>query len=276
MLGAGDKMKAEWNTTAVGWRKWDPVIMQWLKPVGDKVIEMAALREGDLVLDVATGSGEPGLTAASRVGRGRVVGIDVSEEMTKTARYKAQKLGVSNYEAKLYDGKRFPFEDATFDAVVSRFGVMFFPDMAAGVKEMHRVLKSGRRACAAVWGPQNETAKLVMRALNDGVGLPKPGPDDFNPFRCSGSGEIESLFRAAGFKDVSRAEVPVRRSYPSANVYSEYLLDMNQAAAEPLAKMSEDGRERVRENVERAMGPAIQSDGTVLTDSDAWVCSGVS
>src|SRR5712692_8986924 len=131
-----EKQREDWKLIALGWKKWDHYLMEWLKPVGEKILDLANLEDGDIVLDVATGSGEPGLSAARRVGKGKVIGLDISQEMINIAREKAKSLGIKNYEARTYSSSELPFDSNSFDAVVSRFGVMFFPDVLWGLKEM--------------------------------------------------------------------------------------------------------------------------------------------
>src|SRR5712692_2498491 len=119
-----EKQREDWKLIALGWKKWDHYLMEWLKPVAEKILDLANLKDGDIVLDVATGSGEPGLSAARRVGKGKVIGLDISQEMVNIAREKASGLRIKNYEARVYSSE-FPFGRDTFDAVISRFGVMF-------------------------------------------------------------------------------------------------------------------------------------------------------
>src|SRR5258708_4818613 len=121
--GPGEGQREEWNLIAPGWKKWDSHLMRWLGPVGERMLDLARLKDGDFVLDVATGSGEPGLSAARRVGKGNVVGLDISQGMVDIAREKAKGLRINNYEARVYSSD-FPFCPATFDACISRFGVL--------------------------------------------------------------------------------------------------------------------------------------------------------
>src|SRR5712692_10815276 len=125
----GNDRREEWDSTAKGWRKWDPVIMGWLQPVGEKMLDWARLEEISVVLDVATGSGEPGLSAAKRSWRGAVIGLDISEEMLKTAKEKAAKAQLTNYETRLYDGEKLPFERKQLNAVIKSFRAMLFTDI---------------------------------------------------------------------------------------------------------------------------------------------------
>ncbi len=270
-----DKQREDWNSTAPGWKKWDQFLMKWLNPIGERILDLAELKDGDLVLDVATGSGEPGLSAAKRVGKGKVIGIDISEEMANIARQKAKALGIKNYQARVYSGSEFPFDSNYFDAVICRFGVMFFPDVLEGLKEMVRVLKPGGRVCVSVWGPQNEGMKTVMQGISKGLGLPEPPPDAPNPFSCSESGKINSLMRQAGLHDVEEAVLEVRRTYRSPRQYWEFVLDMNSIIADAFDVAIRKKKEEVKLKVEETLNPMKGQNGQVSFDSVAWIDRGV-
>lgn len=271
---SSEKVHEDWKSTAKGWRKWDEQIMNWLQPVGDAMVGLAELEDGFVVLDVATGSGEPGLSAARRLVNGRVIGLDISEDMLSTAAEKARRLGIKNYETRLYKGDKFPFGPDSFDAVTCRFGVMFFPDMLGGLKEMVRVVKPGRKVCVAVWGPQNQFVKAVFQFLRNELGLPEEPADSPNPFRCSQTGKIESLFLEAGLRGVVLTEIKTQRSYASLGQYWEFVLDMNADIRTALDKAGEKALERSKLGVQRTLGPAEKRDGSVHFDFPAWVTCG--
>src|SRR3954470_14198468 len=146
-----DEQRARWNKFAPGWKKWDAQMMRFFQPVGDALL--AGIKPGMTVLDVATGTGEPGLSAARLVGKGRVFATDLSEEMVRIANDNAALKGLSNYEATAADASAMHFRDASFDAVICRFGLMLFPEPAPGAREMARVAKPGASIALSVWGP---------------------------------------------------------------------------------------------------------------------------
>jgi len=145
------QQKASWNKFSSGWKKWDDLTMNFLKPVGDEIIRMLAPKKNDIVLDIAAGTGEPGLTIAAIVTDGKVVITDLAEDMLEIARANAVTRGLHNIETRACDVCELPFDDNTFDAISCRFGFMFFPDMTLAAKEMARVLKPGERIAASVW-----------------------------------------------------------------------------------------------------------------------------
>ncbi|MFI5131807.1 MAG: class I SAM-dependent methyltransferase, partial [Chitinophagales bacterium] len=140
-----DQQKDSWNKFSPGWKKWDQFVMDWLKPIGDEMIQSLDLRRTDSVLDVAAGTGEPGLTIAAITKEGKVVINDLAASMLQIAHENAAKKGITNYETVACDVSELPFDNDTFDAVCCRLGFMFFPDMAVAAQEMVRVVKPGGR-----------------------------------------------------------------------------------------------------------------------------------
>ncbi|SMB98883.1 Methyltransferase type 11 [Hymenobacter roseosalivarius DSM 11622] len=155
-----EQQKATWNKFSPGWRKWDDFTMDWLKPMGDEIIQALGIKPTDTVLDIAAGTGEPGLTIAALTSSGKVVITDLAAGMLEVARDKARKKGITNYETVVCDVSELPFADATFDAVSCRFGFMFFPDMLLAAKEMARVLKPGGKIAPPYGAYQIKTCGL--------------------------------------------------------------------------------------------------------------------
>src|SRR3954447_21248211 len=125
-----DAQRATWAGLSASWDKWDAVIMDQLRPVGAAMIERLDIAEDQQHLDVAAGTGEPGLSIARLAPKGRVVLTDLAPEMLDVAARRAKAQGASNIETKVCSADHLPFEDATFDSVSVRFGYMFFPDLA--------------------------------------------------------------------------------------------------------------------------------------------------
>src|SRR4051812_24286731 len=123
------QQKETWNKFSPGWKKWDVFTMDFISPMGEAIVSALGPKKKDIVLDVATGTGQPGLTIAQIATNGKVIGIDLSEGMLAVAREQAASKGVVNYEATLSDVTELDFPDNYFDLVSCRFGFMFFPDM---------------------------------------------------------------------------------------------------------------------------------------------------
>ena len=159
-----EQQKAAWNKFSPGWKKWDDLAMDFLKPVGDEIIRLINPKGADIVLDIAAGTGEPGLTIATMLKGGKVIITDLSEDMLEIARENAMNRGIKNIETHACDVCELPFADNTFDAISCRFGFMFFPDMLLAAKEMVRVLKPGGRIATSVWNvPEKNFSKRNCR-----------------------------------------------------------------------------------------------------------------
>ena len=156
-----------------------------------------------MVLDGATGTGEPGLTIARQVTDGQVTGIDLSEGMLTLAAAKAAELGLRNYQTRLADVSELPFADASFDAISCRMGFMFFPDLRLAADELYRVLRPGGRLATTVWaGPeQNAWVTTITEPIAQNT-APVPLPGAPGMYRCAQSGLLAEVLRQAGFGNV--------------------------------------------------------------------------
>jgi ubiquinone/menaquinone biosynthesis C-methylase UbiE len=121
--------KDAWDKSSVGWKKWDNMFMAFVRPMTDEMIRMMNPADDDTILDVATGTGEPGLTIASMLKTGRVIGTDLSEKMLEVANENAVNRGIENFETICCDVSSLPLENDTVNAVSCRLGFMLFPDM---------------------------------------------------------------------------------------------------------------------------------------------------
>lgn len=246
-----EQQKATWNKFSAGWKKWDDFTMAWLKPMGDEIIRALRLQPTDTVLDVAAGTGEPGLTIAVLVDQGRVVITDLAEHMLDVAHAKAAHKGITNYETVVCDVCELPFADETFDAISCRFGFMFFPDMLLAAKEMARVLKPGGRLAAAVWGPPDKNAWVtaIMGTISKNMQLASPMPGAPGMFRCGSPGFVAGLFQQAGLKHISEKEITGKLNCGSNDNYWTF---MNEVAAPVVAALSQADaatKEKIRQEV---------------------------
>lgn len=190
-----------WSNVAPFWEKYRPIIRQMFAPVTHALAEDARIGSGHAVLDIATGPGEPALTVASLVGReGKVFGIDPVLEMVEAARREADRLGFKNAKFEVAPADQLPFSADTFDAVVSRFGVMFFPSPVDAVREMLRVLKPGGKLALAVWylAERNPFFYTLSRVMGRYVDSPPPTPDASDPFRFANPGMLRDVLGEAG------------------------------------------------------------------------------
>ena len=190
-----------WNNSARYSEKNREIIRQMFAPVSDALIDDAEIAPGYSVLDVATGPGEPALRIAELVGsNGEVVGIDPVAGMIEASRRAAEQLSLNNTRFETAGADSLPFPDDRFDAVVSRFGVMFFPSPVAGASEMLRVLKPGKTMAFAVWHFRDDNPfHYVLARIVDAV-LPPPElpPDAPDTFRFAATGKLQAIVAEAG------------------------------------------------------------------------------
>jgi len=243
-----------WDKFSPGWRKWDEIVMDMLRPVGESMVERIDPREDASHLDVAAGTGEPGLTIAARAPKGRVVLSDLSLGMLEGAKKSAADRGLSHVEVREADASALPFDDASFDSVSCRMGFMFFPDMVSAAHEFARVLRPGGVVTAAVWAgpPSNPWATVVMGEIAKVVELPPPSPDAPGLFRCAAPGFVPSLFQGAGLQVVAEDEIAVVARIAS-ELYWQYTLEVAAPVAASLSMTDDAGRERIRAGTVAAM-----------------------
>ncbi len=232
-----DRTGLEWDNTAQGWDRHSPSIRVWLKQPTEAMLKMAGVAPGQTVLDVAAGAGDQTLDLAALVGpTGRVVATDISERFLALAQRNAAKAGFSNVTTHHADAEHLDVTAASFDAAVCRLGLMFLPDPLAGLVQVHRALRSGGRFCSMVFaGPeQNPCLRILMLTALRHAGL--PARDPFQPgglVSLGRPGDIDALFRSAGFSAVAttRMDAPFRMA--STRHYIAFIRD----AAGPILKI---------------------------------------
>jgi ubiquinone/menaquinone biosynthesis C-methylase UbiE len=236
-----EQQKQLWNKVSPGWKKWDQFIMEFLRPMGDAIIKRLELKDDDIVLDVAAGTGEPGLTIAATVKRGNVIGTDLSDEMLQIAEANAAAKGLKNYSTKAADVCKLPFNADTFTKISCRMGFMFFPDMQLAAKEMYRVLKPGGRIAIAVWGgPDKNIWYTAMSGVaSKYVETPSVTSDAPGMFRCAEAGVMANIFAQAGFKNVSENELTGKVDFINAETYWRNRTELSETLVAVLAKLDE-------------------------------------
>ena len=206
-----DRQRATWAGLSASWEKWDSVIVEQLSSVGAAMIEHLEITEVQQHLDIASGTGEPGLSIARLSPKGRVVLTDLAAEMLDVAARRAKAQGITNVETRVCSADDLPFSDASFDSVSVRFGYMFFPDMDKATAEFARVLKPGGRLCSSVWvkPEENPWTAIAMAAIATEVDVAPPDPHGPNMFRCAAPGHVGALYEAAELHDIAEWDVDV-------------------------------------------------------------------
>ncbi|MBX3235881.1 MAG: methyltransferase domain-containing protein [Nitrospiraceae bacterium] len=221
--------RQDWNRVASGWDKWDALFQQNLTVINHRLVADARLRPGMRVLDLGSGTGYPALLAGQVVGpSGSVMGLDLAESMLSVATRKAAELGLRHVNFRTGDVSTLPFEDGAFDAVISRFCLMFLPDIPKAAKEIARVLAPGGYLAAAVWASpdKNPSIRIPMDILKTLVTLPAPDPQAPGIFRLAKAGDLRSMLAQAGFAPTTDEEFEADTLYASAEEYMGSLMDI--------------------------------------------------
>jgi SAM-dependent methyltransferase len=270
--------RSDWQLAARGWRQWHDVLEAEAggQAVSRKLVEAAGLRPGDTVLDVATGYGEPALTAARAVRPGgHVLATDIAPDLLAFGRERASLAGLDNVEFRESDAETLQCPDGTFDAVLSRQGLQYLPDVAGTLKRLHSALKSGGRLAAAVWGPPDTVQyalpiPIILRELS----LPPPPSGRPGPFALGDTQMLAQLVANAGFGDTEIGTLTVIYETASAEDFTQWIRDV----APPIAKLTNgqptEVADRVWREVTAAWTPLLTTEGGVRTSNQAiWVAA---
>jgi len=264
-----------WTRRARGWEKWEPLLMQALSGVDPALFRDLALAPDGQVVDFACGTGEPSLTLARLVPKGRVLGIDIAEPMIEIARRRVRRLRIRNAVFRQGDLARYRHRGAPADAVVSRFGLMFVDDVPAALQCMRATLGRRGRIALAAWGPAAENPGNVARAeaTRPFVRQPPPDPERSpHPLRFGRRGLLPRLVREAGFRDVALEPVRVWSIYPDLEI--AVTAQIEAAMIDLYTQLAPRDRERLAQRLRRGLVPFRDDDGVIRVPALAWVVTG--
>jgi SAM-dependent methyltransferase len=209
----------QWETAAAAWHRWGPELEQWLGTATETMLDLAGVVTGSRVLDVAAGAGGQSLAAARRSGPdGQVVATDISPTILSYAAKTAAEAGLPLDTVEL-DGEAVDtLPERSYDAVISRLGVIYLPDRQRALAGMHRVLRDGGRAAVVVYSTaqRNEFFSVPVGIIRARAGLGAPEPGQPGPFSLGGPGALQTALVDAGFRDVTVQAVPAPLRLPSA------------------------------------------------------------
>jgi ubiquinone/menaquinone biosynthesis C-methylase UbiE len=270
-----EQQKETWNKFSPGWKKWDDFTMNFLKPMGDAIIEELNIKEDDVVLDVACGTGEPGLTIAAMAKNGKVIGTDVADKMLEIAKENADSKQIKNYETKTCDVCELPFEDSSFNKISCRMGFMFFPDMQLASDEMYRVLKTSGKMATSVWaGPDNNVwITTIMGIINKNLQLTPPPAGSPGMFRCAAPGFIKSIMDKSGFKNVNERLITGKVSYESFDHFWQMMNEVAAPVVGALSKADDEMKQKIKNEVQQ-LSEQYKTDKGLELDYGSWVVSG--
>lgn len=266
----------DWSKTAAGWRKWFYLVESAAQPVSDALVEMAGVAEGHRVLDLATGLGEPAVTAARRVGpMGHVLATDRTQAMLDFGIERAEAEDLGNIEFRIMDMTAIDVPRESFDAALCRWGLMFVPDLVAVLSDMRQVLKPDARFATAVWGlPERApSSSLAGRVIKQELGLDFDTEGANTPFALSDSSVTLGAFKAAGFGDIESRAVDVRYVFQSAEEYAQFRRDRSSVPGK-IEHLPEADQERAWAAVVEAARDWEREDGKVEMSNEAVCVAG--
>lgn len=275
MIQIREQQKETWNKFSPGWKKWDQFTMNFLQPMGDAIINELNIKQDDTVLDIACGTGEPGLTIAKLAGKGKVTGIDLAEHMLEIANEHARNKQIRNYDTLVCDVCELPFDQNFFDKISCRMGFMFFPDMQLASDQMYKVLKPGGRMATAVWaGPaKNVWISSIMSTISRNMQIPPPPEGAPSIFRCAKPGMIKGIMEKSGFKNVKEKEVNGKMLLEGFEIFWNMMNEVAAPVVSALSKADDTMKEKIKNEVKESSASYLTNKGLEL-DYGALIISG--
>ena len=248
-----EQFKAEqrqrWDSVAEGWKDWWQTVEVAAQKVSDRLVELAQIKAGQKVLDIATGVGEPAITAARKLagsgnninGTGYVLATDVSTQMLTIAKQRAAELGLQDIiEFKEADAEMLELSDSTFNAVLCRWGLMFMPYLNNALGRIYQTLVPGGRLTFAVWAEASKVPfisiplNIVMHELN----VPPPPIGAPGPFALADISILQNALSDTGFTDIKYERLNVTFEFPRVEDYINYTKDIGSTIKIMLSKES--------------------------------------
>ena len=266
-----------YDNAAPGWQKWWKTIESATEGVSKRLVELAEIKPGSKVLDIATGIGEPALTAAKQVGKtGEILAIDISPQMLSFAKQRAISLGLQDVvEFKEGDAETIDLPSSTFDAALCRWGLMFFPNPKAGLSNIYRSLVKGGHFAAAVWATPDKVPfisvpmNIVLKETNS---LPQGTP---GPFSMSDQNNLKKFYEDSGFMHHIIERINVVSDFDSTDDFTAFTIDHGGPALQKiLAGETNEIREQILKAISKGSEKYADSTGKVSFENEAILIVG--
>ena len=267
------KIAESWLTAekAESWRRGKRLRGEVFGPATEMMLDLANMRVGDRVLEVAAGTGDLAIMIARRVGpNGYVLATDISTSMLNVAAEAVRNAGLTNVETRVMDAENIDLDADSFDAVICRMGLMLFSNPVKTLIGMHRVLKPAARVFALVWSteeknPYRGVPLAIVRRIGNNL-TEEPG---LRLFALGKPGVLEETFRAAGFLDIAVHTVPTQWRFPSTAEAVRFMKDSYSGLLHLMTQLSETERELAWTEIEQQLsqfeGPnGFEAPGEVL------------
>jgi SAM-dependent methyltransferase len=269
--------RRDWNTASKGWREWHDLIDTATHAVSERMVEMAAVEPGDHVLDVAAGYGEPSLTAAQVVGpEGRVVATDISAGMLEYGRERAAEAGLEQVEFIESDAASLDFPERSFDAALSRWGIIFEPNGEAALARIRAFLQPGAKMAISSWGSPERVPMLSipMKTAMERLEVPPPPPGTPGPLSRPTPEAIGGLLEAGGFSEVETDELELTMEWESPEDFTRFIKEIAPPVSAMLEPHPADVQEETWAAITEAVGGRADDDGRLRLSNLALVAAG--
>jgi ubiquinone/menaquinone biosynthesis C-methylase UbiE len=266
-----------WDNAAAGWQAWWPTFERGAQKVSDKLVQLAEIKSGDWVLDIATGIGEPAVTAARKVmPDGKVVATDISPQMLAIAKTRAKSFGLDSssvIEFREIDGEKIDLPELTakkFDAILSRWGLMFFPNLPAALVRIREMLITNGRLSAAVWSAPSKVPwlDLAFSTVRKQLNIPTPPPGEPGPFALADIDTLKRLFSEAGFKDIKIDTFQITFEFDSPDSYTKLHQHTATRIHAMLASHTDEVKKQAWNSITEAVWQYADSHGMVNLDNE--------
>ena len=258
--------RQQWQETADAWHRWGPTLEAWLGEATELMLDLARIEPGSRVLDLAAGAGGQTLAAARRTGPdGAVLATDISSRILELAEQEARAAGLANVATRTMDGEQLDVADGSFDAVISRVGLIYFPDRRRALGEIRRALRGGGRVSAIVYSTpeRNGFFSIPVGIIRRVAGLPAPAPGLPGPFSLGQPGALEQELEDAGFEEAEVHAVDAPLRFASAAECVRFECESFGALHAMLAGVDDEARDAAWEEIERELRQFEGPDGFV-------------
>jgi SAM-dependent methyltransferase len=258
--------REQWDEASEAWRRWGPTLEAWLGRATEEMLDLAGVRDGSRVLDVGAGAGGQTLAAARRVGPdGRVLATDISPRILELAAEEARAAGLANVGTLVADGEELGVEPGSFDAAISRLGLIYFPDRQRALGRIRSALRAGGRFAAVVFSTpeRNGFFSVPVSIIRRRAALPPPAPGAPGPFSLGATGALDAELAEAGFREIEVRAVDAPLRLPSAAECFRFERESFGALHQMLSGLDPSAREAAWEEIERELTRFEEADGFV-------------
>jgi SAM-dependent methyltransferase len=272
-----ETQREQWDVAAPGWKKWSGWLDQRAGPVSERLVELAGIEAGHRVLDVAAGYGEPAMTAARKAGSdGAVVATDISAEMLAYGRERAKAAGLDSMEFMEADASALDFPAESFDAAVSRWGIIFEPDGEGAAARVRGFLKPGSRMAISSWGMPDQVPMIArpMKTVMELFDVPPPPPGTPGPLSRPTPDDIRGLLEGGGFSDVQVEDMDVTFQWVSPDEFSVYTKDIVAPIRKIVDAQPPDRQEEAWQAIADDIRGEADDDGTLRLTNKVLLAAG--